>query len=321
MSTVAERVAAIGIMPVISKLTSNEECAELAKALVAGGVPAMEITFRMEGADGYIRYARENFPGVLVGAGTVLTIEQAEKAIAAGAQFVVAPGLNPKIVKFCQEKGVEIFPGVATPSEIEQAMELGLKTVKFFPAEASGGPAAIKALCGPYKGIGFMPTGGLNLTNIAGYYAVDRIIACGGSFMLGKHLANREWSEITALCRKSVQIMLGLKLAHVGINTPDEENADKIAGAFTGLLRLDRGKAGSSSIFVDSCVEVMKSNYLGSNGHLGFTTPCLDRAVRYFREMGVAFNENSAKYGDDGKLKAIYFEQEIGGFAIHLAKA
>ena len=101
----------------------------------------------------------------------------------------------------------------------------------------------------------------------------------------------------------------------------EAENADKIAGAFTGLLRLDRGKAGSSSIFVDSCVEVMKSNYLGSNGHLGFTTPCLDRAVRYFREMGVAFNENSAKYGDDGKLKAIYFEQEIGGFAIHLAKA
>lgn len=321
MSAVTEKIAAIGIMPVISKLNSNEECEKLAKALIAGGVPAMEITFRMEGADGYIRYAREQFPDVLVGAGTVLTVEQAEKAVKAGAQFVVAPGLNPKIVKYCQEQGVDVVPGISTPSEVELAMELGLKVVKFFPAEASGGPEAIKALCGPYKGISFMPTGGLNLNNVASYYAVDRVIACGGSFMLGKHLANGEWEEITALCRKSVQTMLGLKLAHVGVNTPDAESAGKTADAFTALLGLDRGKEGKSSIFVDSCVEVMKENYLGTNGHIGFTTPCLDRAVRYLKEMGLKFNEDSAKYSDDGKLKAIYFAEEAGGFAIHLAKA
>ncbi|MCD2493678.1 bifunctional 4-hydroxy-2-oxoglutarate aldolase/2-dehydro-3-deoxy-phosphogluconate aldolase [Lacrimispora sp. NSJ-141] len=321
MGTVAERVAAISIMPVISKLTSDEECEGLAKALTAGGVPAMEITFRMEGADGYIRYVREHFPDVLAGAGTVLTEAQAEKAVEAGAQFIVAPGLNPQIVKFCQEKGVDVFPGVATPSEIEQAMELGIKIVKFFPAEASGGPAAIKALCGPYKGINFMPTGGLNLNNIAGYYAVERVIACGGSFMLGGHLADQEWSEVTSLCKKSVRTMLGLKLAHVGINTPDAENAGRTVGALTELLCLDRGKEGNSSIFVDSCVEVMKKSCLGANGHIGFTTPCLDRAIRYFRERGTTFDEASAKYGDDGGLTAIYFTDEIGGFAIHLAKA
>ncbi len=320
MKTAAERIAAIGIMPVILEMESKEDCKALAEALIAGGIPAMEITFRLEGADGYIRYAREQFPDMLVGAGTVLTVEQAGKAIEAGAQFVVSPGLNPKVVRFCQEKGVEIVPGVVTPSEIEQAMELGLTTLKFFPAEPSGGPAILKELCGPYKGISFMTTGGMELDNIAGYYALDRVVSCGGVFMLEDHLAKKEWAEITALCKKSVQIMLGLKLAHVGINTPDPKSAGEAASALERLLVLDRGKEGTDSIFVDSCVEVLKKNYLGANGHIGFTTPCLDRAVRYFREMGVSFNEDSAVYDDRGRLMVIYFAGEIGGFAIHLSR-
>lgn len=318
---VERRIAAIGIMPVITKLESQEDCAALSEALMAGGVPAMEITFRMEGAEGYIHYVREHYPKILAGAGTVLTMEQAEKAIEAGAQFLVSPGLNPEIVTFGREKGVAVFPGVATPSELEKAMGLGLKNVKFFPAESSGGIAAIKAMCGPYKGIGFMPTGGLNLDNIGAYYAFDRVIACGGSFMLGKHLEKKEWAQITEACRKAVRTMLGLKLAHVGINTPDEETAKSTASAFEKLLLLDRGKEGTSSVFVDSYIEVMKQEYLGAKGHIGFTTPCITRAVDYFREMGVSFREESAKYSADGKLSAIYFEEEIGGFAIHLVKA
>lgn len=321
MSGIIDRISAIGIMPVITGIETLEDCDRLAGALMDGGIPAMEITFRMKGAETYIRHVRENHPEMAVGAGTVTTQEQAEQAIGAGAQFIVAPGLNPEIVKFCQSRKVEVIPGVATPSEIEQAMSLGLRNVKFFPAEQSGGIAAIKALCGPYKNIGFMPTGGLNLANLADYFAFDRIIACGGTYMLGGNLAKKDWAQITALCRKSVQVMLGLKLAHVGVNTDGAQTARKTAELFTGLLRLDAGKEGGSSVFAGDWVEVMKSSYLGANGHLGFSTLCLDRTVRYFRAVGVAFNESSAKYDEKGRLKAIYFQDEIGGFAIHLMNA
>ena len=321
MSAVVDRIAAIGIMPVITKFESYEDCSSLAQALTQGGIPAMEITFRMENAAGYIRYTREHCPQILVGAGTVLTLEQAQQAVEAGAQFLVAPGLNPEIVRYAQKASVDIFPGVATPSEIEQAMALGLKHLKFFPAEQMGGVATIKAICGPYKGLDFMPTGGVNLSNLAEYFACDRILACGGTYMLGNHLAKREWGEITALCRKSVQVMLGITLAHVGLNAPDAEDARHTAAAMADLLRLDVGREGSSSVFVEQCVEIVKGKGRGKNGHIGLATPCLERAVRYFRAMGVPFDEDSAKYGADGKLSAIYFTEEFGGFAIHLTRA
>lgn len=321
MSSVLERISAIGIMPVITKIESIEDCDALAKALSAGGIPAMEITFRMEKAEVYIRRTREMNPDMTVGAGTVITIEQAKQAIEAGAQFIVAPGLNPEIVKFCQAQNIDVIPGVATPSEVELALSLGLKTLKFFPAEQNGGIAAIKAICAPYSGVRFMPTGGLNLDNLAEYFAFDRIVACGGTYMLGSHMAKREWAQITLLCRKSVQVMLNLKLAHVGINTQNEESARKTAGLLANLLCLDISKDGASSLFVDKYVEVMKSNYLGKNGHIGFTTSSVERAVRYYRELGVDFNDESAKYTANGKLNAIYFKEEIGGFAIHLVNA
>ena len=321
MSEVLDRISAIGLVPVITSFSSYDECDALTQALIAGGIPAMEITFRMENAEGYIRYVREHYPKVLAGAGTVLTTDQAQKAIDAGAQFLVAPGLNPEIVRFAQEQGIDMVPGVSTPSEIEQAIGLGLTTLKFFPAEQNGGVAAIKAICGPYKSVRFMPTGGVNLNNLADYCACDKVVACGGTYMLGSHMAKGEWAEITALCRKSVQVMLGLKLAHIGINTPDADTAASTARAMADLLQLDMGKEGHSSVFVDKCVEVLKEPGLGANGHIGFSTPCLERAVRYFEAMGIAFRPESAKRDAAGKLTAIYFAQEIGGFAIHLLKA
>lgn len=321
MSAILDRISAIGIMPVITKIETMEDCDALARALCDGGIPAMEITFRMNGADAFIRRARETHPDMVVGAGTVTTIAQAEQAISAGAQFLVAPGLNPEIVRYCQAHSVDIVPGVATPSEVEQAMGLGLSVLKFFPAEQSGGIAAIKAICGPYSGVRFMPTGGLSLANIADYFAFDRIVACGGTYMLGSHLGKREWAQITQLCRKSVQTMLGLKLAHIGINSDSEDVAKGTAALIAGMLGLDIAKDGARSIFVDSCVEVMKLNYLGKNGHIGFAAPSIERAVRYYRAMGVKFNEESAQCGPDGKLKAIYFDGEFGGFAIHLINA
>ncbi|MDD4311943.1 MAG: bifunctional 4-hydroxy-2-oxoglutarate aldolase/2-dehydro-3-deoxy-phosphogluconate aldolase [Eubacteriales bacterium] len=313
MSSIIDRISAIGIMPVITKIDSPEDCDALAKALTAGGIPAMEITFRMEGADTYIRHARKNHPNVLVGAGTVITMEQTKQAIAAGAQFIVAPGLNAEIVRYCQAQKIDVIPGIATPSELEAAIGLGLSTVKFFPAEQNGGIDAIKAICGPYSGVGFMPTGGLNLNNLAGYFAFDRIIACGGTYMLGAHMAKKEWAQVTELCKKSVQTMLNIKLAHVGMNEANEESARAVAASLA--------EDGNSSVFVDKYVEVMKNPYLGKRGHIGFTTSSVERAVRYYKALGVAFHEDSAKYSSSGKLNAIYFKDEVGGFAIHLVNA
>ena len=317
---IQKRIQAIGLMPVVAKV-AVEDSELLAKALMEGGIPNAEITFRMEGADEVIARMRKAYPDMLVGAGTVTSVELAEKALKAGAQFIVSPGLNPTVVKFCQDQGIDIIPGVATPSEVEQAMGMGLRTLKFFPAEQNGGLPAIKAICGPYKGVGFMPTGGVNLNNLADYLAFDRIVACGGTYMLGKYAETRQWDEITALCRKSVQVMLGLKLAHVGLNAPDAAGAQDAASQLSQLLLLDVGKDGSSSVFVDQAIEVMKSPYLGANGHIAFQTRSVDRAVNYFKAMGINFREDSAKRDEQGKLKAIYFEKEILGFAIHLVRA
>ena len=319
MSAVTERISALGIMPVISKLSSEEECTELSRALREGGIPQMEITFRMENAERYIRFVRQTEPDILVGAGTVITTEQAQMAIDAGAQFVVAPGLNPEVVRFCQQKGVDVVPGVATASEIEQAMSLGLKLVKFFPAGQMGGIATIKALCGPYKGIDFLPTGGVNLDNLSAYLAYDRVAACGGTYMMGSFLPKHEWGEITKLCRASVQTMLNLKLVHVGVNAENEKDALATAKLFASLLHAEV-KEGNSSDFAGTVIEVMKGNGRGKCGHLCFSTPNPDRTVRYLKAMGWEFDEETAKYAPDGKLKVIYMAGEIGGFAIHFIK-
>ena len=321
MNDVISRISAIGIMPVIGRLESTEDCDHLAAALKKGGIPAMEITFRMEKAETYIKYVREKYPDMLTGAGTVITMGQAEEAINAGAQFVVTPGLNPEIVKYCQSRNTPVIPGVSTASEIETALGLGLKNVKFFPAEPLGGVSVIKALCGPYKNLGFMPTGGLNLDNIQSYFAFDKVICCGGSYMLGSFLAKKDWAQIAALCRKSVQTMLGLKLAHIGINNTNEKDAAEVSSGLSDLLKLDVSKDGPVSTFLDGEIEVMKVKFPGTHGHIAFSSVALERAVRYFKFMGAEFDESTAQYDDKGHLKVIYFKNEIGGFAIHLNQA
>ena len=321
MSETLDRISAIGIVPVIANIPSMEACDALTKALVKGGIPVMEITFRMKNAEKYIAFVREHYPEMIVGAGTVLTMEQAEMAVKAGAQFFVAPGLDPEIVRFAQENRIDMIPGVSTAGEVTAALKLGLTTLKFFPAENCGGAATVKALCGPYKNVKFVPTGGVNLSNLGDYMALSGVAACGGTYMLGKHAEKGEWDEITALCRKSVQTMLDLKLAHVGINADDENGAKDIASALCSLLLLEAGKDGASSVFAGTAAEVMKGNGRGKNGHLGFSSRNIDRAVAYFKAMGVEFDEDSAKRDESGKLKAIYFKQEIGGFAVHLMRA
>lgn len=207
MNEVLKQIEKIGIVPVVV-LNDAKDAEPLGKALCEGGLPCAEVTFRTDAAEESIRIMAEKFPEMLVGAGTVLTIEQVDRAVNAGAKFIVSPGLNPKVVAYCVEKGIPVTPGTANPSNVEQAIELGLDVVKFFPAEQAGGLAYIKAIAAPYTGMKFMPTGGINANNVKEYLACDKILACGGSWMVKGDLVKAgEFDKITELVREAADIV------------------------------------------------------------------------------------------------------------------
>ena len=207
MKDIMEQFRKIGIIPVVV-LDDAKDAAPLAEALCEGGLPCAEVTFRTAAAADVIRIMSEKYPEMLVGAGTVLTKEQVDKAVECGAKFIVSPGLNPEIVRYCMEKGIPITPGTQTPSEMEQAIELGLGVVKFFPAEPAGGLKMIKALAAPYTGLQFMPTGGISASNVRDYLKFDRIIACGGSWMVkADFVKDGKFDEIKALTAEAAAIV------------------------------------------------------------------------------------------------------------------
>ena len=319
MTDLQKRFFSIGIIPVIA-IDDASKAVPLAKALVKGGLPAAEVTFRTAAAEEAIRLIAAEVPEMLVGAGTVLTREQADRAIAAGSQFIVSPGFNPEITRYVLDKGVVMMPGTATPGEMEQAMSMGLDVVKFFPAEQNGGVAKLKALAGPYGNLRWMPTGGVNTKNMMDYLSFDRIIACGGTWMVKKELIEGEqWDEITRICQEAVKTMLGFQLGHVGINCDNEAQAEQTAQTLCALFGLEY-KPGNSSIFAGSAVECMKPPFRGTHGHIAIATNNVDRAIYHLGLKGVRFDESSRKTDAKGNTKAIYLQDELAGFAIHLMK-
>lgn len=318
MNPVIEEISKIGIVPVIA-LDDAKDAEPLAKALCEGGLPCAEVTFRTAAAEDSIRIMAEKFPEMLVGAGTVLTTEQVDRAVNAGAKFIVSPGLNPKVVAYCTSKNIPIVPGCANPSDIEQALELGLEVVKFFPAEAAGGLNMIKAMSAPYTSVKFMPTGGINANNLIDYLNFGKIVACGGSWMVSKDMVSAgEFDKIAKLTNEAVTKMLGFELKHIGINESDETAADKTADMFS-VFGFDK-KTGNSSIFAGSAIEVMKAPYLGKNGHIAIGTNYIERAVYHLEKRGVEFDKDTEKRDAKGNLKAIYIKGEFGGFAVHLVQ-
>ncbi|OOE45428.1 bifunctional 4-hydroxy-2-oxoglutarate aldolase/2-dehydro-3-deoxy-phosphogluconate aldolase [Salinivibrio kushneri] len=200
MTELNQRLKAIRIVPVIA-INNADDAVPLAKTLLDNGLPCAEVTFRTDAAARAIRLMRDAYPDMLIGAGTVLTTTQVGAAIDAGADFIVSPGLNPTTVKHCQQRGIPIIPGINNPSLVEQAMELGLDTLKFFPAEASGGIAMLKALSAVYP-VSFMPTGGVSEANVSDYLALPSVLACGGTWMVpGKLIDEQRWDEIAALIK------------------------------------------------------------------------------------------------------------------------
>ena len=310
----------IGLIPVI-KIENADDAVPLAKALIDGGLPAAEITFRTKCAAEAIKNITDAFPEMLVGAGTVLTTEQVDAAIAAGSKFLVSPGLNPKVVAYAQERGCPMLPGCANPSDVEAALELGLTTVKFFPAEAVGGLKMLKAMAAPYGQLTFMPTGGINENNLLDYLKFNKIIACGGSFMVNEDLIKaKDWAAITALTKNAVKIMLGLEFTHMGINNENAKEAQKGAKLFELMFGMPLRET-SKSIFAGDAFEFMCGKGPGKCGHIGIRTNFVDRAMAYFKRMGFEFDEESVTYdAKSGKPKFVYFKDEICGFAVHLVQ-
>ena len=313
MNDVLKRVSDIGIIPVIA-FNSVDEAVPLCKALVDGGLPAAEVTFRTACAEDCIKMINKEVPEMLLGAGTVLTTDQADRAMAAGAKFIVAPGYDPKVTQHVIDRGGLMMPGTATAGEMQQAMNQGCEILKFFPAEANGGVAMLKNIGAALKTAKWMCTGGVNAKNVNDYLGYDQIVAVGGTWMCKSDMIKAgKWEEITAICNESVKTMLGFSLAHVGINCDNEVEAQRAAKTLCAFFGFDY-KPGNSSIFAGSAVECMKAPYLGKNGHIAIATNSLDRAVYHLGRQGVEFDESTRK------PKAIYLKGEVGGFAIHLVQ-
>lgn len=206
MKTLEEQFYDFGVVPVVV-LDDAEDALPLAKALIQGGLPCAEVTFRTDAAEESIRLMSTAWPEMLVGAGTVLTVEQVDRAVAAGAKFIVSPGFDPEIVDYCLERNIPVLPGCVTPSEVAQAVKRGLKTIKFFPAQQAGGLPMLKAMAAPYTMVKFMPTGGISAQNLKDYLGFDRVLCCGGSWMVKKDMIrNKEFDRIEQLTKEAVEL-------------------------------------------------------------------------------------------------------------------
>lgn len=319
MSDILQKIYEIGIIPVIA-INDADKAVPLAKALVAGGLPAAEVTFRTDAAEEAIRRIVNEVPEMLVGAGTVLTKDQVDRAASAGSKFMVSPGFNPEITKYALSKGINFLPGTATPGEMEQAMSMGLSAVKFFPAEQNGGVAKLKAVAGPYKTLRWMPTGGVNAKNLMDYLSFDKIIACGGTWMVPADMIDAgNWDEITRLTREAVTSMLGFEMKHIGLNTENEQEALAAAKTFEALFGMAYA-VGNSSVFSGKKeIEIMKARGRGKHGHIAIGTNTIERAVAHLKARGVAFADET-RVEKNGKLIAIYLKDEICGFGVHLVQ-
>ena len=319
MHDIVKKISRIGILPVL-KLDREEDAVPVGEALLRGGIPCVEVTFRTNAARGAIEKMTKECPGMLVGAGTVLTTGQVDEAVAAGARFIVTPGLNPMIVRYCQAKDIPIIPGINNPTGIEQAMVMGLDVVKFFPAQQSGGIEMIKAMGAPYINIAFLPTGGISYDNMNDYLNNKKVVAVGGSWVVNEKMINAgDFDGIARVTREAVDHMLGFHLEHVGINCAKAEDAEQNAAICRNAFSFDTREL-PVSYFAGSGLEFMKEGGRGTNGHIAISTNSVDRAVYHLQQRGIEVDMSTAQYNPDGSMRFVYLQNEIGGFAYHLVK-
>ncbi|MBQ9371140.1 MAG: bifunctional 4-hydroxy-2-oxoglutarate aldolase/2-dehydro-3-deoxy-phosphogluconate aldolase [Thermoguttaceae bacterium] len=310
-----ELIEKIGLLPLVN-VSDPSKAAPIAQALSKGGIDAIEVTLRDATALESLANARKALPNALVGAGSVHNVADAERAIDLGADFIVAPGVDPETIQFCQTRQTPVIPGAVTATEIEQARALGLSVVKFFPADILGGVKAINALRGPFADVRFVPTGGINLDNMTPYAENKGVYALGGSFLTpSAAVAAGDWDAITSTAERAVDKMLGFTMGHVGVNCPTADAARAAAEEFAEIFRFSTREI-DISFFGGSAVEAMKKPSFGEHGHIAIATNSMKRAIHHLERRGYSFR--FFKNNDKGEMIAAYITNEIGGFAIHL---
>lgn len=317
-NNIIQQLDNIGILPVVS-LGNPEQAYPVAQAVADGGIPAIEVTFRSGNAAESIKKIVDSDLDILVGAGTVLTCEQAELALEGGAHFIVTPGFNEKVIEYVLSKGGTVIPGCSSPTEVEKAIAYGLEAVKLFPAGCLGGTRFVKALAGPYPQMHYVPTGGIGVADLPDYAVIDQVAACGGSWLIPADALEREdYAGISRLCKEAVASLLGFEMRHIGINNPGNDEAQAVADRLAQVFGIPRSKEGKGSIFIGTYAEVMKKMFLGTNGHIAMATNSIRRAIYQLERSGVRMNVDSAAINPQGKMVAMYLEEEFGGFAFHL---
>ena len=313
---VLERLASSGIVPVVV-IENADDAVPTAKALLAGGVDVMEITFRTKAAAESIKRVSEEVPEMLVGAGTIISLDQCISARENGAQFIVSPGYDDEVVTWCEKNSITIAPGCVTPTEIMMALKHKLHVLKFFPAGVYGGLSAMKALAGPFAGVSFIPTGGVNQSNVSDFAESQFVYAVGGSWICSKKdISEHNWEKITSLSKAARMSILGFEVAHIGINTDKEKDSINVVNELSDAFGFDI-KNGKSSNFASNAIEVMNSQYLGIHGHIAIKTNRIFMAIAELERKGYQVDLTTAKYKGE-KMIAVYLKESICGYAIHL---
>ena len=317
MNQSLEKIAELGMLPVIS-IDKADDAVPLAKALAAGGLPFMEVMFRTEAAAESIRRIARELPDFVIGAGTVLSVKQVKTAVQAGAQFIVAPGLNPEVASYCVEQGIPMVPGCDTPTEIEMAMKLGITTLKFFPSIQLGGVETMKLLSGPYPKVRFVPTGDLDRKKAYEFLGFTKVSAAGGDFMLSyEDIHNRRFEAIRESVEDTILGYLDFHIRHVGMNCEDAKAAEALSGLLGRTFNL-RQSPREKCIFAGTLFEIMKTPFKGTKGHIAIGTADAERAYHYLKHQGVAFAEDTIGRDANGRISVVYLQGEFGGFALHL---
>ncbi|NCA92016.1 bifunctional 4-hydroxy-2-oxoglutarate aldolase/2-dehydro-3-deoxy-phosphogluconate aldolase [bacterium] len=311
---IAKRLELSGIIPLI-KIDDVKLSLPLIGALTAANIDVVEITFRTQAAKEVIKLVSSKCPNILVGAGTVISLEQVNEAFYAGAKYIVTPSFNPKVVDRCIELGIPVFPGCSNPTDIEQAYEKGLRVVKFFPSELLGGVEMLKALSGPYPFMKFIPTGGINADNLNSYLNFNKVLCCGGTYIVDESLLKQgRFDEITRNASEAVRRMLDITLDHVAINT-DIKTGTELLKTFSKLM----GQIYSSSEDRVGGIEVVKENHNGNIGHIAFSCQNLERCLYYLEHRGFTMDPSTI-VKENGKISRVHLAGDNAGFTIQLIK-
>lgn len=317
--TIIEKISQIGFIPAFA-LKDTSKAIGLARALENGGIPIIEIACHTAQDTDCIREIRRNYPDFIVGAGSILSIEQAKNAIDCGALYITSPGYDEIVVKHCLNKDIPIFPGVSNPSDIQLAVNVGLKVLRLFPVETIGGISTINLLAEAFPEVLFIPAGGVQMSNLSDYSANMHVIACAGSFVACQDMIGSEnWEGITQLCQQVIRTILGFEFAHLGVNCNTAERALASASFFNKAFD-QPSKEGANSIFVKGRIELMKKPFYGTYGHIGYFTNSIECAIYHLKQRGFDMQEDTIRVNNQGRMLSAYLDGETAGFAVHIVR-